>query len=157
MSKAEYSQPDLNLLGPEHVRRYLETDGDVGYVWNGVPTLLLTTIGRKTRQHRTTPLIFARRGDDFLVVASMGGAPQHPSWYLNLRAQPEATIQVRSEQYPVVARTASEDEKPALWKIVCDQWPNYDAYQERTKRVIPVVLLTPTPSVTGHPEAADGR
>jgi deazaflavin-dependent oxidoreductase (nitroreductase family) len=143
MSDASYQQPDLALLGEEHVQRYRETDGEVGYLWNGVPTLLLTTTGRKTGRSRTTPLIFNRDGDDYLVVASMGGAPSHPNWYLNLTAQPDTEIQVRAEHLPVTAHTASPDEKPRLWAIVAEQWPNYDVYQSRTTREIPVVVLSP--------------
>ena len=144
MSEDAYQAPDLLLLGEEHVRRYQETDGEVGYIWNGVPILLLTTTGRKSGQPRTTPLIHARDGDDYLVVASMGGAPQHPQWYLNLVANASAQIQDRSDHIDVTARTAQEDEKARLWKIVAEQWPNYDVYQSRTDRVIPVVVLSPS-------------
>jgi deazaflavin-dependent oxidoreductase (nitroreductase family) len=138
-----YTAPDLTLLGAEHVRRYQETNGEVGYLWNGVPTLLLTTTGRRTGLARTIAIIFGREGDDYLLVASKGGAPQHPDWYLNLTAKPEAEIQVRGEHLPVVARTASDDEKPRLWRIMTEVWPNYDVYQTRTERVIPVVVLSP--------------
>jgi deazaflavin-dependent oxidoreductase (nitroreductase family) len=138
-----YTAPDLTLLGAEHVRRYQETNGEVGYLWNGVPTLLLTTTGRRTGLVRTIAIIFGRDGDDYLLVASKGGAPQHPDWYLNLTAKPEAEIQVRGEHLPVVARTASDDEKPRLWRIMTEVWPNYDVYQTRTERVIPVVVLSP--------------
>ena len=139
-----YQAPDVTLLGEEHVRRYRETDGEVGYLWNGAPTLLLTTTGRKTGQPRTQPLIFARDGADYLVVASMGGAPNHPLWYLNLTANPATEIQVKGDVIPVIARTASDDEKPSLWKIVNEVWPNYDVYQSRTERAIPVVVLSPS-------------
>ena len=142
LSEDTYRAPDLNLLGPEHVRRYQETNGEVGYIWNGVPTLLLTTTGRKSGKSWTTPLIHGRDGDDYLVVASMGGAPQHPNWYRNLEAHPSARIQVRDQHIDVTARTAGEDEKARLWKIMTDQWPNYDVYQSRTDRVIPVVVLS---------------
>ena len=144
MSEDEYQAPDLLLLGEEHVRRYQETDGEVGYIWNGVPILLLTTTGRKSGQPRTTPLIHARDGDDYLVVASMGGAPQHPQWYLNLVANASAQIQDRSEHIDVTAHTAGEDDRARLWKIVTEQWPNYDVYQSRTDRVIPVIVLSPS-------------
>jgi deazaflavin-dependent oxidoreductase (nitroreductase family) len=144
LSEDAYEAPDLLLLGEEHVRRYQETDGEVGYIWNGVPILLLTTTGRKSAQPRTTPLIHARDGDDYLVVASMGGAPQHPHWYLNLVANASAQIQDRSEHIDVTTHTAGEDEKARLWKIVTAQWPNYDVYQSRTDRVIPVVVLSPS-------------
>jgi deazaflavin-dependent oxidoreductase (nitroreductase family) len=143
VSDAPYQQPDITLLGEAHVRKYQETDGDVGYIWNGATTLLLTTTGRTTGQPRTTPLIFARDGDDYLVVASMGGAPQHPNWYKNLTVKADAQIQVRGEHLDVRASTATEDEKPRLWEIVTAQWPNYDVYQTRTEREIPVVVLTP--------------
>jgi len=138
-----YTAPDISLIGEEHVRRYRETDGDVGYLWNGAPTLLLTATGRRSGEARTQALIFARDGDDYLIVASMGGAPKHPSWYLNLTANPDAEIQVKGEHIPVTARTASDVEKPRLWSIVNETWPNYDVYQTRTERAIPVVVLTP--------------
>jgi deazaflavin-dependent oxidoreductase (nitroreductase family) len=135
----EYTAPDLELVGEAHVRRYQETGGEVGAVWNGVPILLLTTTGRSSGLRRTSALIFARHGHDYLVVASMGGAPRHPSWYLNLVAQPEADVQIEA----VRARTATEEEKPGLWQVVAAQWPNYDTYQSRTERDIPVVILSP--------------
>jgi deazaflavin-dependent oxidoreductase (nitroreductase family) len=138
-----YTAPDISLLGDEHIRRYRETDGEVGYLWNGATALLLTTTGRKTGQPRTQPLIFASDGDDYLVVASMGGAPKHPSWYLNLVDNPDAEIQVKGDIIPVRAHTATDAEKPRLWKIVTEQWPNYDVYQTRTERVIPLVVLSP--------------
>jgi deazaflavin-dependent oxidoreductase (nitroreductase family) len=144
MSSDNYTAPDVTLLGEDHVRAYQESGGDVGYLWNGVPTLLLTTTGRRSGQPRTTPLIFAPDGDDYLVVASMGGAPDHPQWYKNLLANPRAQIQVKADVMTAIARTASEEEKPLLWSIVRDAWPNYDVYQSRTERVIPVVVLTPT-------------
>ncbi len=146
MAEEQYRAPDLALVGPEHVRRYQETDGEVGYIWNGVPILLLTTTGRKSGEPRTNALIFGRDGADYLIIASMGGAPTHPNWYRNLLAAPDAEIQVRGEQIAVTARTAQEEEKPRLWKIMTEAWPNYDSYQSRTERVIPVVVLTPNPS-----------
>lgn len=146
MSESNYQPTDISLIGPEHVSRYQETDGSEGYIWNGVTTLLLTTTGRRSGQARTTPLIFGRHGDDYLVVASMGGAPTHPQWYRNLQADPRAEIQVQADHFEVTTRTATDDEKPALWKIMTDAWPNYDVYQSRTDRIIPVVVLTPTGS-----------
>jgi deazaflavin-dependent oxidoreductase (nitroreductase family) len=142
--RREYRPPDLSLLGEEHVHQYRATGGEVGYLWNGAPALLLTTTGRHSGQPRTSALIFGRDGDDYLVVASMGGAPRHPSWYLNVTANPAAEIQVRADRIPVVARTASDDEKPRLWRIMTDVWPNYDVYQTRTDRSIPVVVLSPS-------------
>ena len=143
MTTGTHENPDYSLLGEDHVRRYRQTDGEIGYWWNGAPTLLLTTTGRRSGEARTTPLIFGRDGDDYLVVASVGGMPTHPAWYLNLVDDPSARIQVRGEHIDVVARTAQADEKPRLWRVVNDVWPNYDTYQERTDRVIPVVVLSP--------------
>ena len=143
-----YRPIDYSLLNEEHVKAYRQTDGRTGYLWNGAPILLLTYTGRRSGQRRTTPLIFGRDGDDYLVVASMGGMPRHPWWYENLAANPEAEIQVKGEHIPVAARTASSDEKPRLWQIMRDIWPNYDVYQSRTDREIPVVVLTP---VDGRP------
>ena len=143
MPDSAYQPPDITLRGDEHVARYQETDGTVGYTWNGVPILLLTTTGRKSGARRTSALIYGRDGADYLVVASMGGAPCHPSWYLNLQAHPDAEIQVKAEHLSVRARTATGDERRRLWGLVTAYWPNYDVYQERTRRVIPVVTLSP--------------
>src|ERR1700760_888419 len=115
MTQPKYSSPDLTLIGADHIRRYRETDGEEGYLWNGVPTLLLDAIGRKSGVVHTSALIFARDGDDYLIVASYGGAPRHPAWYLNLQANPAAVIQVKGDRIPVTARTATADEKPRLW------------------------------------------
>jgi deazaflavin-dependent oxidoreductase (nitroreductase family) len=138
---------DYSLLGEDHVQAYRESDGEVGYLWNGVPTLLLTTTGRRSGEPRTSALIYGRDRDDYLVVASVGGLPQHPAWYLNLQADPRARIQVRAERLDVEAHTATDEEKPRLWQIMQELWPNYDVYQSRTERTIPVVVLRP---LAGH-------
>jgi len=140
---AEYTQPDISLIGDEHVKVYRETNGEQGYLWNGAPILLLTTTGRKSGEARTSALIFGRDGDDLLLVASQGGAPTHPNWYHNLNANPDVEVQVQGDVFRATARTANDDEKARLWSIMTDVWPNYDAYQERTDRAIPVVVLTP--------------
>jgi deazaflavin-dependent oxidoreductase (nitroreductase family) len=139
----DHTNPDYSLLGDEHVRRYQETDGEVGYDWNGAPTLLLTTTGRHSGERRTTPLIFGRDGDDYLIVGSVGGSPKHPGWYWNLQSEPSASIQVKREHLDVVAQVASAEDKPRLWRIMNEVWPNYDVYQTRTDRDIPVVVLRP--------------
>ncbi len=138
-----FVKPDLTLLGKEHVKKYQETDGEIGHIWNGVTTLLLTTLGNKSGQWRTTPLIYACNGNEYLVIASKGGAPSHPAWYLNLQACPEAQIQVKDKKLKVKARTATESERDSRWKIMSDQWPNYEQYAQRTTRKIPVVILEP--------------
>jgi deazaflavin-dependent oxidoreductase (nitroreductase family) len=138
---AEYQAPDYSLLGEEHVARYSETDGEIGYIWNGATTLLLTTSGRKSGEPRTVPLIYASDGDRCIVVASMGGAPTHPQWYRNLEVNPEVEVQIKGERFAARARTAEGEERDRYWAIAADQWPNYNVYAERTTRTIPVVVL----------------
>lgn len=135
--------PDFSLFGDEHVRQYEATGGKVGHDWNGTSCLVLRTRGRKTGELRKFPLIYARSGDEYVIVASKGGAPDHPGWYKNLVAHPDIEIQVRGEVIPVRARTATAAEKARVWPLMTAQWPDYDAYQKKTPREIPVVLLTP--------------
>ena len=132
---------DDELFGAEHVRVYRETDGERGYHWRGTTILLLTTKGRKSGQERTTPLIHRTDGDGWVIVASKGGAPEHPGWYQNLEAEPEATIQVKGEVIPVRMSTAEGSERERLWKLMTEDWPAYDEYQQKTDREIPVVIL----------------
>ncbi|MBC6462351.1 nitroreductase family deazaflavin-dependent oxidoreductase [Actinomadura sp. HBU206391] len=132
------------LFGQEHVRRYVATDGAEGHEWEGTTVLILTMTGRRTGERRSTPLIYQRHGDDYLVVASHGGSDQHPAWYHNLQAQPDAEIQVKGDRLPVRARTATPEEKPELWRIMAATWPDYDEYQKKTDREIPLVVLEPT-------------
>jgi deazaflavin-dependent oxidoreductase (nitroreductase family) len=128
----------------EHLHRYVATDGENGYEWKpGVPTLVLTHRGRRSGKLRRTPLIYGRDGDNYVVVASFGGAPDHPNWYYNLTAEPEVTIQDRGEEMPATARTAEGDEREALWTQMTAVYPPYDQYQEKTSRRIPVVVLEP--------------
>jgi deazaflavin-dependent oxidoreductase (nitroreductase family) len=130
------------LFGQEHVRRYVETDGEEGYIWReGAPTLILTTTGRKSGEERSTPLIFGRSGDDHVIVASQGGRPQHPHWYRNLVEHPEVGVQVKADKFRARARTAEGDERERLWREMNEIWRHYDEYQTRTSRVIPVVVL----------------
>ena len=124
----------------DHVDRYLATDGVDGFEWEGAQCVILTTVGRKTGSLRRTPLIRIRDGDRYLLVASMGGAPRHPNWYLNLVDNPEVTIQDRGEQHGLTARTATSDEKADLWALAVSQWPDYDDYQARTDRDLPLVI-----------------
>lgn len=141
MTEPGYTSPDLSLFGDEHVRRYEETDGEEGYLWNGATILVLTTTGRKSGEPRKFALIYDSRGDDLVVVASKGGAPDHPGWYKNLLAHPDASVQVRGERFDVRARTAEGAERDELWRLMNRSWPNYDTYATRTDRVIPVVVL----------------
>jgi deazaflavin-dependent oxidoreductase (nitroreductase family) len=136
------SQTDDELFGAEHVRVYQRTGGARGYHWRGTTILLLTTTGRNSGEPRTMPLIHRTDGDRWVVVASKGGAPQHPDWYLNLQADPQAEIQVMADVIPVVATTAEGEERSRLWSLMKEVWPAYDEYQVKTDREIPVVVLT---------------
>lgn len=132
---------DDQLFGPEHVRVYRETDGERGYRWRGTTILLLTTLGRKSGERRTTPLIHRTDGDRWVVIASKGGTPDHPDWFENLQADPDAEIQVKGEVVPVHASAAEGEERQRRWELMTEVWPDYDDYQSKTERTIPVVVL----------------
>jgi deazaflavin-dependent oxidoreductase (nitroreductase family) len=129
------------LFGQEHVDRYRATDGEEGHDWRGANVLLLTTRGRRSGEPRTSPLIYGEHGDDYMVVASKGGWPAPPAWYLNLSEEPEVEVQVKGDRFGARARTAGPGERPELWRQMNEQWPDYDAYQANTDREIPVVVL----------------
>ena len=132
-----------------HLRQYLDTGGEEGHLWDstgmgdhgGIPTLLLTTIGRRSGQGIVTPLIYGEAGDAYVVVASKGGAPVNPHWYLNLDANPEVEVQVMTEQFKARARTATGEERAGLWDLMVSIYPTYTELQDKTEREIPVVVL----------------
>jgi deazaflavin-dependent oxidoreductase (nitroreductase family) len=126
-----------------HIREYVESDGQKGHLWRGMTTLLLTTRGRKTGRLRRTALIYGRDGANYLVVASNGGAPKHPFWYLNLVANPEVRLQVGDEKFAARAHTATPQERQRLWTVMSKIFPQYDRYVEMTSREIPLVILEP--------------
>jgi deazaflavin-dependent oxidoreductase (nitroreductase family) len=132
------------LYGKQHIERYEATDGEEGHEWEGTQTLILTTTGRKSGEERKSALIYAEHDGDYLIVASKGGDPSPPAWYVNLEADPDAEIQVWGEKFKVRARDANPEEKPELWKIMTAEWPAYDEYQTKTDRQIPVVVLERT-------------
>lgn len=132
---------DVSLFGDGHVQTYRETKGEQGYIWNGAPILLLTTKGRRSGGERTTPLIFVQDGDNVAVVASKGGAPEHPAWYLNLEAEPRVQVQIKGDVFDAIARTAQGEERKRLWPQAVKAWPQYADYQGLTAREIPIVVL----------------
>ena len=147
---AESSEPrELPAWIKDHVSRYLATNGEDGYLWDAslgggkglVPTLLLTTVGRKSGQILTLPLIFGRSGQDYVVVASKGGAPSHPAWYLNLEANPEVQVQVKADKFKAHAHTANTEERATLWPRMVEIYGPYADYQQKTDRQIPLVVL----------------
>jgi deazaflavin-dependent oxidoreductase (nitroreductase family) len=130
------------LYGDEHVERYLATDGAEGYDWRkGTSILILFTTGRKSGEERRHALIYRDYGDDYLVVASKGGSPDAPAWFRNLEANPDVQVQIKGDRFKARARVATPDEKPAMWKHMTEVWPDYDDYQKKTDREIPVVVL----------------
>lgn len=140
--------PALQDWMKHHIARYQATDGEEGYLWDvgleggkQVETLLLTTIGRKSGQPLTLPLIFSRTDNGYAVIASKGGSPEHPSWYLNLQSNPEVQVQVKADKFKARARTAGPEERAAIWKRMAAIYPPYDSYQAGTGREIPVVVL----------------
>jgi F420H(2)-dependent quinone reductase len=126
-----------------HQWLYETSDGRIGTSLGGRPMLLLRTVGRRTKQPRTSALLYVPDGDAYVVIASKGGAPRHPGWFHNLTAKPDAEIQVGRERIPVRARVAEGEERSRLW-VRADEINRgqYAAYQSRTRRVIPVVVLT---------------
>ncbi len=132
-----------HYLGALHRLLYRGSGGRIGArVW-GLPVVLLTTTGRVSRRPRTVPLCSLRDGERLVVIASYGGLDRAPSWWLNLQADPRATVQLGRSKRAVVAREATGDERARLWDEVTTRAPGYLGYQRRTSRRIPVVLLDP--------------
>jgi deazaflavin-dependent oxidoreductase (nitroreductase family) len=131
------------LFGQEHIDRYEATDGAEGHEWQGTTALILTTRGRRSGGPRKAPLIYQRFGDAVLLVASRGGAPEPPAWYLNLVEDPEVVVQIKGDRIKGRARIATPEEKPEMWRTMTAVWPDYDVYQTRTDREIPIVVVDP--------------
>jgi F420H(2)-dependent quinone reductase len=131
----------FRILGGTHKRVYRLTGGKIGGRIGKLPVLLLTTIGRKSGKPRTQPLAYTRVGDGYAVIASKGGAAQHPLWYLNLRANRLAEVTVGRDTHEVRARDAEGEERERLWRALADLYPGYDRYAQKTSRRIPVVVL----------------
>jgi deazaflavin-dependent oxidoreductase (nitroreductase family) len=129
----------------DHVHRYVATDGEDGGTWRRETSiLLLITRGRRSGALRRMPLIYGRDGDDYVVVASKGGAPVHPGWFLNLLEDPEVTVQVMDDVFPARARVATPEQRERLWPHMVAIWPDYEEYQRKTSREIPMVILSPS-------------
>jgi F420H(2)-dependent quinone reductase len=138
------SWPLLRHLVRGHVALYRASDGRIGHRLPGLPQmLLLDHVGARSGSRRTSPLVYARDGDDFLLVASKGGYPRHPAWFYNLRAHPDTTIQVGSRKLTVHAHVASDEERARLWPKAIAVYRGFDDYQARAGRTIPMVVLAP--------------
>jgi deazaflavin-dependent oxidoreductase (nitroreductase family) len=130
----------------DHIRTYVESEGETGHHWRGMTNLLLTTRGRKSGKLRRTALIYGQDGDNYLIVPSNGGADHHPLWYLNLSENPQVQIQVGAKTITGNARVANAEEKPRLWALMNNIFPTYNSYQEKASKVgreIPVVIIEP--------------
>jgi F420H(2)-dependent quinone reductase len=130
-------------LSRTHLAVHRATRGRVLGSVAGMPVLLLTTTGRRSGKARTTPLTFFRDGADLVVIGSNGGADRPPAWWLNLQQTPRAVVEIGTDRLAVTARRASEQERERLWVVITATYAGYDRYQERTRRRIPVLLLTP--------------
>jgi proline iminopeptidase len=145
--------PNLPQWMIDHANRYLSSGGADGHLYKAnppgygemtVPSLLLTTTGRKSGQKYVFPLYYGDTGDGgYIIVASKGGAPQHPGWYRNLIADPVVEVQVGTKKLTARARTATGEERARLWQKAQQFWPPYADYQKKTEREIPVVVLDP--------------
>jgi deazaflavin-dependent oxidoreductase (nitroreductase family) len=126
-----------------HAGVYRATGGKLFGRMGKSPILLLNTVGRKSGKKRTSPLLYVMDGEDFVIIASKGGASAHPAWYLNLMANPEATVEIEDREVRVRAEEADSEEKSRLWQKMVEMYPAYDAYQEKTEREIPLLVLRP--------------
>ena len=151
MSEARLA-PNLPGWMVEHANRYLSSGGSDGHMYKvappgysemTVPSLMLTTTGRKSGAKYIFPLFYGQDGNSYIVVASKGGAPEHPGWYRNLLANPDVAVQVGSKRFKARARTATGTERTRLWAKALEFWPPYADYQKKTDREIPVVVLDP--------------
>lgn len=133
----------LNLLTQAQVVAYRRTGGRVAGKLMGAPIILLDHVGRKSGKERTTPLLYLRDGNDLVIVGSRGGSDATPAWWLNLKAKPDTTVTVGSERRRVHAHEANAEERARLWPELVKMFPDYDVYQSRTSREIPVIILTP--------------
>jgi deazaflavin-dependent oxidoreductase (nitroreductase family) len=144
MSLADRSWPLLRRLMGVHAQVYRLTNGVVGHRFPGAPPmLLLDHVGAKSGIKRTTPLVYVDDSPDVVLVASKGGHPKNPAWYHNLRANPDTTVQIGAERRVVHARVATPQERERLWPKAVATYSGYRGYQERTARVIPLVILEP--------------
>jgi F420H(2)-dependent quinone reductase len=134
----------LKLGSGAHAGVYRATGGKLFGRMGQSPILLINTVGRKSGKKRTSPLLYVMDGEDFVIIASKGGAPTHPAWYLNLKANPEATVEIGDREVRVRAEEADSEEKARLWQEMVEMYPTYDDYQTKTEREIPLLVLRPS-------------
>src|SRR5215813_14280388 len=132
---------DMNDWNRPVVEQFRANAGQVGGMWEGRPLLLLTTTGAKSSQRRTNPVMYLREGDRLYVFASKGGAPANPDWYTNLLAHPEVTVEVGDQTYNAIATPVSGEERDSIYAKWAKMYPQFDEYQRKTTRIIPVIEL----------------
>ena len=133
----------LKLGSGAHAGVYRATGGKLFGRMGKSPILLLNTVGRKSGKKRTSPLLYVMDGEDFVIIASKGGATTHPAWYLNLRNDPEATVEIGDREVRVRAEEVDSEAKARLWRKMVEMYPTYDDYQKKTEREIPLLILHP--------------
>lgn len=141
--KRWFNTPLFKLFQRANVFVYRASGARLGGSMKGVPILLLTVRGRKTGKPHTLPLLYLQDGNDYAVVASKGGWPSHPLWYVNLQAEADVTVEIGRQQLQLTARTANAEERARLWPRLVAMYPAYADYQSWTDRQIPVVILSP--------------
>jgi deazaflavin-dependent oxidoreductase (nitroreductase family) len=141
---SRYSDVFLKLMSRLNTWMYRRNNGDgLGGTFQNIPVALLTTTGRKTGQPRVSPLYFLRDGDRVIVAASRGGSDKDPMWYLNLKANAEVKVQIKSDVLDLTARAATDEERERYWPQLVQMYPTYEDYQSWTDRVIPLVVCEP--------------
>ena len=146
MSKTAYDPADVRISPSawvaEQARRYEESNGTEATDMNGSPCLLIDYLGRRSGEWHRTVLIYGRDGEDYLIVASKGGAPEHPTWFLSVRENPEVHLRVDTERFAARAEVLSKEEKARVWPHLLEVYAPYEEYQRNTDRDIPVIRLT---------------
>jgi deazaflavin-dependent oxidoreductase (nitroreductase family) len=132
---------EMNDFNRTQIEEFRRTGGKVSGMFAGAPMILITHKGAKSGKEYTNPLVYTRDGEDYVIIASKGGAPDDPQWFRNVVAHPDITVEVGSERFPATARVAEGAERDRLFRAMADKMPNFDEYQRNTERVIPVVVL----------------
>jgi deazaflavin-dependent oxidoreductase (nitroreductase family) len=140
----EHHVSDWNDFNRQVIDEFRSNAGAVGGDFAGAPMILVNHVGAKSGKAYTSPLVYTRDGDNFVIIASKGGAPEHPQWFNNLVANPDITVEVGADTIPVRARVAEGEERARLYRAQADLMPNFDEYAQKTTREIPVVVLEPT-------------
>jgi deazaflavin-dependent oxidoreductase (nitroreductase family) len=131
----------INDFNRNLIAEFRENGGKVTGIFGNAPLLLLTTTGAKSGEPRTSPVVYTRDGDEYVVIASRGGSPNNPAWYHNLVANPTVTVELPGETFTARTRVATGDERERLFRAQADLMPNFDEYQSKTTRQIPVIVL----------------